>query len=137
MTAALSSGAIARTPAALPEERAASGSNRLPGYRPPAGYPGQHACSDAEPVPHHSERVPPALGATAPLRPIGLAILVAQRKRAGSALTKLCCNGSSGVTFGYGVFDVKIENTLQNQTAINAISGNMSFLQISAIQESL
>jgi hypothetical protein len=33
---------------------------------------------------------------------------------------------SSAYTFGYGVFDVKIENTLQNQTAINAVSGNLS-----------
>src|ERR1700730_11327880 len=55
-------------------------SNRLPGYRPPAGYPGLHACIDAEPVPPHSERVPPVLCAIAPLRPIGLAILAARRE---------------------------------------------------------
>jgi hypothetical protein len=40
---------------------------------------------------------------------------------------EISAGASGGSTFGYGVFDVKIENTLQNQTAINAISGNLSY----------
>ena len=35
--------------------------------------------------------------------------------------------GYPHTTFGYGVFDVKIENTVQNQTAINALNGDLSF----------
>jgi hypothetical protein len=34
---------------------------------------------------------------------------------------------NGGSTFGYGVFDIKVENTLPNQTAINAISGNLTY----------